>query len=755
MSWHIAQLTRGVVTLVLVGAFAEAEAPSPTAPIVQRQMPSLEFVGHLDTPGSAYAITVAGEYAYVADSYGGLRVLDVSNPFSPSEVGAHVWPGSSAEDIAASGNYVYLTNGVLEIVDVANPAAPTVVGLFQAGNVFGLAVAGNYVYVADLQLGLIIVDVSNPANPIEVGFYYIPGASRGYDKVAVAGDYAYAITWGGALDILDVSNPSNPSSIAGYGAQPCFSFTRVAIADGRAYLSCWNTDNSGGLRILDITNPGQPTPLGFLNFVSGARSVAVTGDYALVPAGNSGLRVVDISNPASPNEVDYYDTPGTASGVAVANGYIYVADGSNGVVILRDADLADADGDGLPDAWELDGLDVNQDGTVDLNLRLLGADPAIKDIFVEIDYMATAGHDHQPDPAALADVERVFAAHDIAQHLIIDEAVPEIEPILFSTQGPGAADDFNDLKLGNPVEPCGTGPNDGHFGSITDRSSPNCMNMIDARRQVFRYAIFGHDHAHQIGSSGIAELPGNDFMVTLGGWTNDGLNAVGGRRAAEASTLMHELGHTLGLGHGGGDGVNCKPNYLSVMNYSLQFAYFDPTRPLDYSIQSLPSLDENAGLSEPAGIGGPVDRRVIYGINGTIETPPPPANGPINWNGDSDSYDINVTADINRISLMDACATAGLSLLTGFNDWGGLVYNFRTSSDFADGSTRITPHAVAEVATDQAVTAAESVDFDEDGFSNASDNCPAILNPTQTDTDGDGIGDACEVYPVYLPLIRR
>ena len=33
---------------------------------------------------------------------------------------------------------------------------------------------------------------------------------------------------------------------------------------------------------------------------------------------------------------------------------------------------------------------------------------------------------------------------------------------------------------------------------------------------------------------------------------------------------MHEFGHTLGLGHGGGDDVNNKSNYVSVMNYDWQ-----------------------------------------------------------------------------------------------------------------------------------------------------------------------------------------
>ena len=52
---------------------------------------------------------MAGTYAYVADYGSGLRVIDVSNPAAPVEIGFYDTPGS-ASGVAVAGAYAYVAD---------------------------------------------------------------------------------------------------------------------------------------------------------------------------------------------------------------------------------------------------------------------------------------------------------------------------------------------------------------------------------------------------------------------------------------------------------------------------------------------------------------------------------------------------------------------------------------------------------------------------------------------------------------------
>jgi hypothetical protein len=67
--------------------------------------------GFYDTPGSAIAVAVSGNHAYVADVDNGLRVVNIANPASPAEVGFYNTPGN-ASGVAVAGTLAYVADYV-------------------------------------------------------------------------------------------------------------------------------------------------------------------------------------------------------------------------------------------------------------------------------------------------------------------------------------------------------------------------------------------------------------------------------------------------------------------------------------------------------------------------------------------------------------------------------------------------------------------------------------------------------------------
>jgi probable HAF family extracellular repeat protein len=422
----------------------------------------------------------------------------------------------------------------------------------------------------------------------------------------------------------------------------------------------------------------------------------------------------------------------------------------------------DDDGDGLCDDWETLGIDVDLDGVVDLELYdddgdgVVGpeerADPDHKDLYVEIDWMAQ----HRPWAAALRRVVRSFADAPVDNpdglpgvrlHLVSDEEAAAHDDLIAFDRDPGVALQFDDVKARR-------------FGRAGERTWPP---TLDAKRLAFRYALFAHGQPG--GYGGLAEVHGNDLLVTLGSF-QEVLGHGAGDVDAQASGLMHELGHTLGLRHGGGDAVNCKPNYMSIMNYN--FAYDgDPIvgRRLDYSREILPTLDER-DLSEPLGIQGPAGEQTAVQLPPPLDVPVAvPADGPIDWNADGNSEGIGVAADVTGI-----CDRTNTPVLVGWNDWATLRYGFVTSFNFGDGPRA--PEDLPEeltfadvVATspdsdgdgvpnalDVCMTVADDQsDADSDGVGDVCDNCPLAVNPGQEDADDDGVGDDCELDPACVP----
>ncbi|MDB9451743.1 DUF4347 domain-containing protein [Dolichospermum circinale] len=87
------------------------------------------LVGNYNTSGGAWGVQVVGNYAYVADYYSGLQIIDISNPTTPTLKGNYDTSGI-ADGVQVVGNYAYVAdyNSGLQIIDISNPTTPTLKG---------------------------------------------------------------------------------------------------------------------------------------------------------------------------------------------------------------------------------------------------------------------------------------------------------------------------------------------------------------------------------------------------------------------------------------------------------------------------------------------------------------------------------------------------------------------------------------------------------------------------------------------------
>jgi uncharacterized repeat protein (TIGR01451 family) len=196
---------------------------------------------------------------------------------------------------------------------------------------------------------------------------------------------------------------------------------------------------------------------------------------------------------------------------------------------------------------------------------------------------------------------------------------------------------------------------------------------------------------------GQAEAPGNDLIEFN----------------HNAATMMHEMGHNLGLHHGGDINANCKPPYVSIMNYDHQVGFPGGTPGIpqvgggtiiDYSppligatgVRGLPDLGpvNELNLVEPTVL-DPSDnanRAVFTNINGNkVQVT---LNQPINWNSDPAGDPPNEGPFSFNTDIPDAttgspnCGDSGLTLgfHSGYDDWSNIILPIDVSADSEDSA---------------------------------------------------------------------
>ena len=282
-------------------------------------------------------------------------------------------------------------------------------------------------------------------------------------------------------------------------------------------------------------------------------------------------------------------------------------------------DPRDTDGDGLPDGAEVFG--VKGQGSHPQNLPLWGADPRHKDMFVEVDFFLRLSDDEplrmQPATARkfasfYQDDVGIFSSARRADHvgsLVNPDGLPGIDVHMDTGVQPELAEDSATYgDWGGYTVVTELLDEDGKGRGVLHNEWKE--NMHSNRLGLFRYLL---PYAKGGGSNPI------DHIASAGG-----LNS--------SWVLGHEAGHANGLHHYGPNhselrGVNCKPNYVSLMNYAYS------SGKVGFSDGQSAAPLNNTHLVEWEAV-APTETAYIENLRDTYKYYVDEENGHVDWNRD-------------------------------------------------------------------------------------------------------------------------
>lgn len=192
-------------------------------------------------------------------------------------------------------------------------------------------------------------------------------------------------------------------------------------------------------------------------------------------------------------------------------------------------------------------------------VAVLAAGTAPAETFrIEIDYMVGIDHSHEPSATVIAAVQQMFACHGHTLIIDVSDAIGHWDVL---RRDP-------DDCAGSLFDYSGSPDSFGHIKSTFADHSP---------AEGWHYCIFAHnyqvyDPASEecvvTSSSGLAEMPGWNFVVTLGSFTGGT-----GTEFDQAATLAHEFGHNLGLSHCGPADCGGIGNYTPILPSTMSYRY--------------------------------------------------------------------------------------------------------------------------------------------------------------------------------------
>jgi hypothetical protein len=315
--------------------------------------------------GTTGKIYVKDSYIYVNELYGGIHVIDNTDPSSPQRIAFIPIPGNV--DMAIKGTTLYSDSYVdLVAIDIADPLNAVEVARIEDAFPYmtpwpwlqGDFVAGSPVETPDESLGVVvgweqtliererrdfIFDVaSESAARPATNRSDATGTGGSMARFTIVEPFLYALH-DSYIQLVRIDDPVNPSLWStvdvGWGIETIFPYGN--------YLFIGSTT---GMFIYDNTDPENPTRLSAFAHVTSCDPVVVQGDYAYVTlragsfcgGGVNRLDILDIADLTDPLMVESYSMQGPF-GLGIDGSTLFVCDGVAGLKVYDVTDPMNID----------------------------------------------------------------------------------------------------------------------------------------------------------------------------------------------------------------------------------------------------------------------------------------------------------------------------------------------------------------------------------------------------------------------------
>jgi hypothetical protein len=317
-------------------------------------------------------VRVVDGIAYVVRTNDGLRIVDVSDPAAPSDIGHFSAPEVGVNDVKVvrgPGDTIYAllasaARGAV-VVDVTDPSSPQLVTAFTPSGdpthgihtLFTETVGEETrAYLADgFSNYLGIFNVTDPANPVPLSnpATMIGDPEIGFHDLFVENGLVYVNATTAGLILVDtLADPANPTVVGTAPSEPGYSHSNWVTEAGGRKISVTGVEGYSALVQFVDADEGSAE---FLDVIGefrlrdrvSAHNIMAFGDRAYMAYYQDGVRVLDLSDPTNPTQAAHFNTwdPETAPGakfegasgidVDLDAGLIYVTDTPRGLLVLR------------------------------------------------------------------------------------------------------------------------------------------------------------------------------------------------------------------------------------------------------------------------------------------------------------------------------------------------------------------------------------------------------------------------------------